>query len=505
MGNLRSFVQFANREDAEQKAKQLAASLQLPYIALTNQALQSDTLHLIPKEMGDRLLVVTVQKQNRQLTVASPTPTNPELQTFLLELAKNTGLKIILAVCSMSSYLYGKKLYEMSEAHSPEAESQHGQATMRKPAEAFRDKQAIAERLMNVSTTEALDILFAGALSLRASDIHLEPTKTGFVVRFRIDGVLQQIGRELPAALYKAIRSRIKFLANLKLDVTDRPQDGRFEFKAGDRTLDVRVSALPTPYGEAFVMRLLTVGSATIKLDQLGFTPEQTKVIRTAINQPNGLILNTGPTGSGKTTTLYAILSELNKPGVKIITVEDPIEYTIKGVQQSQIEPEKGYNFATALKSVVRQDPDIIMVGEIRDAETAEIAVQAALTGHLVLSTLHTNSAAGSIPRLLDMGIKTYLLSGVINLIIAQRLVRRLAHPEKTGDERYEGRIAIAELLVPNHEIETLIQQKASIDQFNQAAEAAGMTSLYSDGIAKAKAGITTKEEVERVASDDNA
>ena len=226
-------------------------------------------------------------------------------------------------------------------------------------------------------------------------------------------------------------------------------------------------------------------------------------MIRTAAAKPNGLILNTGPTGSGKSTTLYAILSELNKPGVKIITIEDPIEYRLPGVQQTQVEPDKGYTFANALKSVLRQDPDIVMVGEIRDAETATIAVQAALTGHLVLSTLHTNSASGSIPRLLDMGVKTYLLGGVINLIIAQRLVRKLAHPELAGDARYEGRVAIAELLVPDREIETLIQQKGTIDQFEASARQHGMVTLFEDGTAKVKAGLTTDEELHRVAAED--
>ncbi len=502
MVNLRSFVQFANRGEEERAAEMQAATLNLPYVNLADRAIKPDTLHLIPRETSDQLLAVAVEQQGNRVVVASPTPANPALGSFLAEFGPANGLELTLAVCSMSSYTYARKLYELADHHVPEAEVAPGETIVTKSLETFQDKQAIAARLTSVSTTEALDILFAGALSLRASDIHLEPTETGLVIRFRIDGVLQQIGNELPLTLYKSLRSRIKFLAQLKLDISAEPQDGRFEFKAGEKAVDVRVSALPTPFGETFVLRLLSGGSSLITLDELGFTPEQTATIRQAIHRPNGLILNTGPTGSGKTTTLYAILAELNKPGVKIITIEDPIEYKIKGVQQSQIEPDKGYDFATALKSVVRQDPDIIMVGEIRDAETAVTAVQAALTGHLVLSTLHTNSAAGAIPRLLDMGVKTYLLSGVINLIIAQRLVRRLAHPDKQGDDRYQGRVAIAELLAPNHDIETLIQQKASIDEFQEAAQQAGMVSLYQDGLAKVTAGLTTKEEVERVAAE---
>ncbi|MCA9388725.1 type II/IV secretion system protein [Candidatus Berkelbacteria bacterium] len=463
---------------------------------------QLDDLAIIPEEIISKLLVVSFFHEKRRVKVASPAPTNPELIKFLTEFATANDYVIDLYVCSMSSFTYAQKVIKINTKIEPEAESTPGQVQAAQEVSSNTDKIKLAKQLENVNTTEALDVLFAGAMALRASDIHLEPTEKILIIRLRIDGVLQPLP-ELNLSLYKSLRSRLKFLSKMKLDITSVPQDGRFEFKTIQKAIDVRVSAVPTPYGESFVMRLLTGDSQAIKLEELGFFPEQINIIRNAISKPNGLILNTGPTGSGKTTTLYSILQELNKPGVKILTIEDPIEYKIKGVQQSQIEPNKGYDFATALKSSLRQDPDIIMVGEIRDPETATTAVQAALTGHLVLSTLHTNSAAGAIPRLLDMGVKSFLLSGVINLVIAQRLVRRLKYPDKAGDDRYEGRVAIAELLVPDRNIETLIQQKASIDQFNQTTHEMGMISMAQDGVAKVKAGLTTQEEVDRVAKDD--
>ena len=497
MTDLRTMVQFVNREEEERTAQALAERLKLAYMNLVDYPFTPAMLHLIPEASVEQFWVIPYLRAGDQLKVATPRPEDVETQSFISDYAKGNNLTIETAVCSYSSFRFATQLLKIVEPPAEPVVPTGISAQLR----GFTDKDALAARLKSVSTSEALDILFAGAVALRATDIHIEPTATVLTIRFRIDGVLQLIAEE-DMALYKALRSRIKYQAAMKLDIVSQAQDGRFEVKSLDQKLDVRVSALPTAFGETFVLRLLT-GGTLITLDELGFTAEQIQIIREAASKPNGLILNTGPTGSGKSTTLYAILSEMNKPGVKIITIEDPIEYQIKGVQQTQIEAEKGYTFASALKSSLRQDPDIIMVGEIRDAETATTAVQAALTGHLVLSTLHTNSAGGSIPRLLDMGVKTYLLGGVINLIIAQRLVRKLAHPELTGDARYEGRIAIAELLVPNRDIETLIQQKGTIDQFESAAKQHGMISLYDDGAAKVKAGLTTEEELRRVATQD--
>ncbi|MBI2589415.1 type II/IV secretion system protein [Candidatus Berkelbacteria bacterium] len=499
MFDVRSMVQNVNRDEEEREAQALAERLRLQYVNLVDYPFSRTILHVIPEESISKYLLIPYLRAGANLKLATPNPENPDLSRFLNEFGAAQGMALSLAVCSGTSFSYARKLIEIEADKAPSTPAVSEQKN--EVLANFQDRAGLAQRLSAVSTTEIMDVLFAGAVAMRATDIHIEPAENKMTARFRIDGVLQTIA-EVSFAQYRLLRSRIKYLAQLKLDVIDTPQDGRFEYRSLDKKFDVRVSSLPTGYGETFVLRLLTGGSAKIKLDDLGFTPEQAAVIRTAISKPNGLILNTGPTGSGKTTTLYAILSELNKPGVKIITIEDPIEYRVEGVQQSQIDHEKNYDFPAALRSILRQDPDIIMVGEIRDAETATIAVQASLTGHLVLATLHTNSAAGAIPRLLDMGVKTYLLSGVINLIIAQRLVRRLENPNGVGDERYKGRIAIAELLTPNPELETLIQQKASIDAFNQASKRAGMISLFEDGMQKVKLGLTTEEEIHRVATD---
>ena len=362
----------------------------------------------------------------------------------------------------------------------------------------------LKQKIQTYPLTQLVDLIFAGAVSVAASDIHLEPEENNARLRFRVDGVLQDIA-VLPKQNYLNLRDRIKFLAKLKTNITDTPQDGRFEQMINGQKVDFRVSSIPTNFGEAIEMRLLIQTASTLKLEQLGFSPEDLKKIQTAVIKPNGMILNTGPTGSGKTTTLYSILSVLNQPGRKIVTLEDPIEYELPGINQSQIEPESNYDFVAGLRSVLWQDPDVIMIGEIRDIETAKTALSAAVTGHLVLTTLHTNDATSALPRLLDMGIEPYLLSGSINLIIAQRLVRKI-HRECAGKgceicnhTGYKGRTVIAETLTISEKIEALISRKASLSEFREAAKAEGMKTMYDDGLAKVAAGITTKDEVERV------
>lgn len=499
MADVRSLVEFAHREEEEAQAKALATKLNLEYVQLTNYPFSPSIVGALPADAVARYLVVPFRREQGVLSVATPQPESEELRQYLAEFSQANSVELRLAVCSTTSYAYAQKTLELLAGEAAR-QAVPAQPITHDAIATFRDKATLAKKLEGISTSEQLDILFAGAMAMEATDIHIEPGEQSVVIRFRIDGVLQTIAT-LPADHYRSIRSRIKYLAHLTLDIQAKPQDGRFEYQTIGKKFDVRVSSLPTNYGETFVLRLLT-GGTVITLDQLGFTAEQMQVVRSAISKPNGLILNTGPTGSGKTTTLYAILAELNKPGVKIITIEDPIEYRIEGIQQSQVEPERGYDFATALRSSLRQDPDIIMVGEIRDPETATIAIQAAMTGHLVLATLHTNSAGGAVPRLLDMGVKTYLLAGVINLIIAQRLVRKLANPQAQGDDRFKGRIAIAELLVPNHDFETLMQQKASVEQFEEVARTAGMKTMFEDGMDKVRAGLTTEDEVRRVAED---
>jgi len=504
MIDIKQTIYSFNRDEEEKQFELVAKKNSLPYVDLMGYPILLDVLKIIPQETAEKEKVVAYLRAGNDVKIATSNPTNQNLQSILLKIEKAIDARFTLAVCSNSSLNYALSLYnQVPESTSSEKIEVTG-ISKEKFAQDIKNLVELKDKIKNVPTTELLDVLFTGAIISEASDIHLEPQESNLQVRYRVDGVLQNIAT-LPLQSYQVLNSRIKYLAGLKLDLRNVPQDGRFDFKASGRAIDVRISTLPAAFGEIIEMRLLPKDKTFITLDQLGFSPEYIKMIREAAKKPQGIVFNTGPTGSGKTTTLYAILAELNKPGVKLITLEDPIEYRLKGVDQSQVEPDKGYTFATGLRSILRQDPDIIMVGEIRDDETATTAIQAAMTGHLVLTTLHTNNAPTAIPRLLDMGVKPYLLGGSINLIIAQRLVRKICvncHGKgcdicgKTG---YKGRIVIAELLVPTKEIEELIQRKATLREFTEAAKKAGMKSMLEDGMDKVKQGITTEEEVLRV------
>jgi general secretion pathway protein E len=379
-----------------------------------------------------------------------------------------------------------------------------------------------------------VNLVIQRAVELRASDIHIEPFENRLKVRYRIDGVLEE-GEAPPQNLTAAVISRVKIMAKLNIAERRLPQDGRIMQRVQGRELDLRVSTMPTAHGESVVMRLLDRETVVLDFKPLGFTEALLARFNQVLRQPHGILLVTGPTGSGKTTTLYTALSKLNTPGVKIITVEDPVEYQIEGINQVQAKPQIGLDFASALRSIVRQDPDIIMIGEMRDLETARIAIQSALTGHLVLSTLHTNNAAGGITRLLDMGVEDYLLTSTVNGILAQRLVRRL---EPTHAERYEaspeeiekfdlcrfqpqgtiflhrprpsalsptgylGRTTIIEFLVMDDALRRAVMRHAGMGEIETLAREAGMRTMYEDGIAKALAGETTIEEVLRVTED---
>jgi general secretion pathway protein E len=379
-----------------------------------------------------------------------------------------------------------------------------------------------------------VNLIIQRAVELRASDIHIEPFENRLKVRYRIDGVLSE-GESPPANLTAAVISRIKIMAKLNIAERRLPQDGRIMLRVQGKELDLRVSTVPTAHGESVVMRLLDRETVVFDFKRLGFTDVFLPQFQKVLEQPHGILLVTGPTGSGKTTTLYTALSKLNTPDVKIITVEDPVEYQIEGINQIQAKPQIGLDFAHALRSIVRQDPDIIMIGEMRDLETCRIAIQSALTGHLVLSTLHTNNAAGGITRLLDMGVEDYLLTSTINGILAQRLVRRLepshaqryrASPEeieKFNLRRYQpegeihlyrpmpspvsptgylGRTTIMEFLVMNDELRRAVMRHAGMGELEQIARQHGMRTMYEDGIAKALRGETTIEEVLRVTED---
>lgn len=376
-----------------------------------------------------------------------------------------------------------------------------------------------------------VNLIIQRAVELRASDIHIEPFENRLKVRYRIDGVLEE-GESPPANLTAAVISRVKIMAKLNIAERRLPQDGRIMLRVQGKELDLRVSTVPTAHGESVVMRLLDRETVVFDFHRLGFTDEFLPQFQHVLEQPHGILLVTGPTGSGKTTTLYTALSKLNTSDVKIITVEDPVEYQLEGINQIHVKPQIGLDFANALRSIVRQDPDIIMIGEMRDLETARIAIQSALTGHLVLSTLHTNAAAGGITRLLDMGVEDYLMTSTINGILAQRLVRRLepghaerylASPEeieKFGLRKYQphgdihlyhprasavaptgylGRTTIVEFLVMNDELRRAVMRHAGMGEIEQIARQHGMRTMYEDGIAKALRGETTIEEVLRV------
>ncbi|MDX8390195.1 MAG: type II secretion system ATPase GspE [Mariprofundaceae bacterium] len=377
-----------------------------------------------------------------------------------------------------------------------------------------------------------VNLIFTHALESRASDIHIEPFENRLIVRYRIDGVLVE-GESPPKRMSAAVISRVKIMAQLDIAEHRLPQDGRINMRVQGREIDLRVSTTPTMHGESVVMRILDKSGVELDYEKLGFTEASLPPFLQELKKPHGIILVTGPTGSGKTTTLYTALQTLNTPEKKILTVEDPVEYQMEGINQIQVRSKIDLTFANALRSIVRQDPDVIMIGEIRDLETAKIAVQSALTGHMVLSTLHTNSAAGTINRLLDMGMEDYLLTSTINAIVAQRLVRRLcdqcrqpyqampelvkemgldrfsdekkvqlyhsAGCEACGETGYQGRISIMEQLTVTDEIRALVMRHAVANEIEQVAVRQGMQTMFADGLSKAVAGITTIEEILRV------
>jgi len=399
-------------------------------------------------------------------------------------------------------------------------------------------KERIGE-FLEKSVTELSEVILGGAISFEASDIHIEPKEEEAKIRIRIDGLLQDV-INFDLKIYQGLLNRTKLLSGLKLNITDRPQDGRFSILINEVAIEIRTSTLPAEYGETIVLRLLNP-KALIELETLGLRKDLLEIFEKEIKKPNGMIIVTGPTGSGKTTTLYAFLKKVQKPEIKIITIEDPIEYHLKGISQTQVEPKKGYDFASGLKSIMRQDPDVILVGEIRDLETASIALQSALTGHLVFTTLHTNDAAGTVTRLQALGEKPVNIAPAINMAVAQRLIRKVCKkcvefrtpphqfleklkkelknlppkvkipeiggrvkiPEIKGCQNcnytgYRGRIGIFETFLVDDEMEKFILTSPSIAALKEKAIKKGMVTMYQDGLIKVLDGVTTIEEVER-------
>lgn len=508
MDDLSSFAQAIRRQDEETNTQALAAHIGMPYINLIGYPIAPEVISIIPHDTALKYQILPFVRVGNNINIALTNTDDPVMLEYLKQLAQEKKYHFNFSLCSPASIMYALRLYPKKPEDQPEHAKDQVDTSHLSTEDLLKDVKNLSDlknTLKTISTTHLLDVIFGGAVKVNAADIHIEPGEDGIRIRYRIDGVLQEIAI-IPPDVYKALNSRIKFLANLKLDVKTTPQDGRFSIKSGaSESIDIRISTMPAAYGEIIDMRLLNSKDEIVELANLGIRPDALALIEEAIAKPNGLILNTGPTGSGKTTTLYAIVNKLNKAGIKIITLEDPIEYKMTGIDQVQINQDKGYTFAVALRASLRQDPNIIMVGEIRDKETAEIGLQAAMTGHLVLSTLHTNNAPASIGRLLDMGIEPYLLAGSINLIIAQRLVRKICQECKgqgcniCNHTGFKGRVAIIECLKPNDTINNLIINKAPLSEFLKTAKAEGMKTMEEDGMEKVAEGITTKEEVWRV------
>jgi len=536
-------METIRHKEKEAEVQRAAEAAGVPYVDLFGFAIGPETIAVIPRDRADSLRVVCFLNTGAEIRLGAMDPSLPGVEELRYQLAERTHANAVVYMISERSFRTAQKLYDALPTIRKIEKGVTITDAELKRFEDVRTFEAVAEALRGASITDIVTILIAGSLNARSSDIHIEAEEKEIVVRFRIDGILTRVAA-IPATEWVKMVNRVKLLSGLKLNITTTPQDGRFTIFLAKEKVDVRVSTIPTAYGESVVMRLLRSTAVGIKLESLGFRAPYDAILRQQIERPNGMIITTGPTGSGKTTTLYAILQKLNTPDVKIITLEDPVEYKLEGIAQSQIDHTKDYTFAKGLRSILRQDPDVIMVGEIRDLETAEVAIQAALTGHLLLSTIHTNDAAGAIPRFLSMGVKPFLLAPALNAILGQRLVRtiheacktettispeELARVKKTlgdlsprsgvkvdlskmkfykgkgcaecHDIGYKGRIGIYEILAMSADIEKVILSGAVSEyQMRDIAKEAGMITMAQDGILKALDGLTTVDEVFRVA-----
>ena len=507
-----------------------------PYEDLIGRKIDQKVLKNIPLEFASHYQVAAYDLKGDTLSVALINATDLKAQEAVEFLVRERGLKVHYAITTPDAYQGVIKQYGSLGIEAKEALD----VAAGKFAPTTKEKmEGMEEVVKSAPVSKMLSAILKHAVEARASDIHIEPVFNETRVRYRIDGELHT-SLVLPKYIHSAIVSRVKVLANLRIDETRVPQDGRIRLEIEGREIDFRISTLPLYSNEKVVMRILDTAEGVPTLEGLGFEGKNIAVMRDNIDKPHGMFLVTGPTGSGKSTTLYAILNVLNSEGVNIVTLEDPVEYYLKGINQSQVRPEVGFTFASGLRSILRQDPDTVMVGEIRDNETAELAIHAALTGHIVLSTLHTNDAFGAIPRFIDMKVEPFLISSTLNVVVAQRLVRKMCQfckeslevpdtlvqevrkelepvraslPEsvkldapltfwrgkgckRCNGEGYAGRTAIGEVLGVNEELKTIIANGAKYDQIRDAFNRQGMLTLKQDGIMKAIAGSTTIEEV---------
>jgi len=532
-------------KEAEDSTRALARRRRMPYVDLSTLPIEIDALRILPEEVAHRGELAAFQIAGTRIKIAVRNPDTEDTAAVLKALsAQRYTYDLYLA--SVYSIERAWDFYRrVPEAHDASAGaialSLERLATARRDTATLADARAKIEQAFFGRTSEALEIILAGALATDASDIHVEPQEKIVRLRFRLDGALHDVA-ELPSKLFALLLSRIKLISELKLNIHDKSQDGRFTIKLPESAIEIRTSILPGPDGENIVMRVLNPKNITLSFRDLGLQPWVADTIDKELRKPNGLILTTGPTGSGKTTTLYTFLRAVHNPEIKIITIEDPIEYHLTGIEQTQVDPEKGYDFANGLRAIVRQDPDVILVGEIRDLETAETAMHASLTGHLVFSTLHTNDAAGTIPRLIDLGVRPAIIAPAINVAMAQRLVRKLCtacresvaksdpayeavakeltllpssvpvpdqtqwtifRPREQGCAAcsgigYKGRVGVYEIILINDALEQLILQSAPELDIKKAAAAQGQITMRQDGLLKILAGVTDLTEVER-------
>ena len=522
----------------------------IPYVNLENTTIPQDVLDFIPLDIAERNMAVPIAEVQGRLAIAMLDAMNIQSVDYLSTLIQRP-IKVFMASQESIKHILDQYKTDLSgvDALAENIDSQEAQAQ--------ENKRVVQTIVQDYPISKALNTILEYAVRAKASDIHIEPLEKSLKIRCRIDGVLREI-MNLPKSIEPALVSRIKILSSLKIDEHRIPQDGQFAVAVGDKEVDLRIAISPVVWGEQVVIRLLDKTGSSFDLEEMGYAGRALRTIRKGISMPNGMVLTSGPTGSGKSTSLYALIKEIKDDSVNIITLEDPVEYKMDGVNQIQVNAEVGLTFAAGLRSILRLDPDIVMVGEIRDGETANLGVQAALTGHLVFSTLHTNSAAGILPRLIDMGIEPFLIASTVNTIIGQRLVRRVAAKRnayqsspietqsiketvghllpKTPEEvakvsadlgyknlplanqesytlvkgrdtpqtpgGYQGRAGIYEVMEVSENIQQLIIKRATAHEVQKVAMQEGMITMKQDGYLKALAGITTLEEVNRVASD---
>jgi len=499
-----------------------ARTLGIPFIDLSDYLIDPEVIKLIPESIAKKYKTVPLFKIGDSLTVAM---VDPENIVALDEVRIKSKFNVVEPVLSTEDMI--QKVIDQYYGAIGSAEELVKGMTKEKMDASVKANKGLAGIAEEAPVIKLVNLIIMQAVRDKASDIHIEPAEDKVLVRFRIDGILHEV-QQIPKHLQSALASRIKVMAKMDISETRNPQDGRIQLKMESKNLDLRISTFPTMHGENIVMRILDKSSVILGLAELGLSKDELKEFEKVIHRPNGIILVTGPTGSGKTTTLYAALSIINSVEKNIITIEDPVEYEIPLIRQTQVNPRAGLTFANGLRSILRQDPDIIMVGEIRDKETADIAIQASLTGHLVLSTLHTNDAASSLTRLIDMGVEPFLISSSVIGILAQRLVRVICPKCKEKyipsqetlrdlglnqsielyrgkgcmqcrNTGFGGRIGIFEMLLINEEIKNMVTARASANEIKKKALSLGMRTLYDDGMEKVKSGITTAEEVLRV------